>query len=259
MAANQYYDIFICGSDQIWNSEAVQIDGKYFADFAEHNKRASYAASFGIERIVENRKNEFKNYLSGMNYISVREDTGVQIVEELINQRVDCHIDPTLLLSSNKWDRLADKYQITNKKYVFCYFLGTPAEEILNKVKEYKIEHNINVFSIWNRSDGTHNNVGPGEFLSLIRNAEFVLTDSFHGTAFSIIYHKPFYTFSRNGVGESMDTRVISLLNLLGLRKRFKPNNWCLNDSFEVDFQTADDILEKERKKAISYLERITR
>ena len=258
IAANQYYDVFICGSDQIWNSEAIEIDGKYFADFAEYNKRASYAASFGIESIVENRKKEFRNYLLGMRYLSVREYTGVQIIEELINQRADCHIDPTLLLSSNKWDRLADKYKFTNKKYIFCYFLGRPTEEILNKVKVYKKENNIDVLSVWNRNDGSHNNVGPGEFLSLIRGAEFILTDSFHGTAFSIIYHKPFYTFSRNGVKECMDTRVVSLLNLLGLSERFEPNNWSLNDSFKIDFQNADGILEKERKKAISYLARIT-
>lgn len=258
IAANKYYDMFICGSDQVWNSEAAEIDGKYFANFAEHNKRASYAASFGIESIVKDRKKEFRQYLLGMKYISVREHSGERIVEELINQKASCHIDPTLLLSSIQWDEVADKYKVTNKKYVFCYFLGKPTENVLNKLRKYKKENNIDVLSIWNGNDGSHNNVGPGEFLSLIKNAEIILTDSFHGTAFSIVYHKLFYTFSRNGVRESMDTRVVSLLELLGLRDRFEPDNWNLCEGLKIDFHNADCILEKERKKAIEYLAEIT-
>ena len=259
IAANQYYDMFICGSDQVWNSEASEIDGKYFADFAEYDKRASYAASFGIESVVEDRREEFRKYLLGIKYISVREHSGKRIVEELINQKADCHIDPTLLLSDAQWNEIADKYKVTNKKYIFCYFLGKPTEEVLNKLKDYKKKTNIDILSIWNERDGNHDNVGPGEFLSLIKGAEFVLTDSFHGTAISVIYHKSFYTFSRNGVRESMDTRVISLLELLGLRDRFEPDDWNLCDGLKIDFHNADFILEKERKKAIEYLGEITR
>lgn len=258
IAANQYYDMFICGSDQVWNSEAAEIDGKYFADFADYDKRASYAASFGIEKIVDDRREEFIRYLLGMRYTSVREHSGEQIVEELINRKVNCHIDPTLLLSSSQWDQIADQYKVSNHKYIFCYFLGKPTEAILNKLREYKKETNIDVLSIWNGNDASHNNVGPGEFLALIRGAEFVLTDSFHGTAISIIYHKSFYTFSRNGVRESMDTRVVSLLELLGLADRFEPKSWNLYDNLEIDFHNADCILESERKKAIEYLIEIT-
>ena len=258
IAANQYYDMFICGSDQVWNSEAIEIDGKYFADFADRDKRASYAASFGIEKIVDNRKAEFTQYLLGMRYISVREYSGERIVEELINRKVSCHIDPTLLLSSSQWDKIANQYKVTNNKYIFCYFLGKPTETVLNKLGEYKKETNIDVLSIWNGNDASHNNVGPGEFLALIKGAEFVLTDSFHGTAISISYHKSFYTFSRNGVRESMDTRVVSLLELLDLVDRFEPENWDLHDGLKIDFHNADCILEKERKKAIEYLAEIT-
>jgi len=250
--SNEYYDLFVCGSDQVWNSEAKEINGKYFAEFANEKKRASYAASFGIESITEERKKEFRNYLLGMNRISVREQTGVKIVEELIDVRPDCHLDPTLLLSSEEWDNLADKYKVVNEKYIFCYFLGQPTERVLNKVKEYKKIYNLDILSIWDRTDGTHNNVGPGEFISLIKNAEIVFTDSFHGTAFSVIYHKTFYTFSRNGVKASMDTRVISLLDLLNLRERFEPDN--LNDVHKIDFKDADCTLNKEREKAIEYL-----
>ena len=193
-----------------------------------------------------------------MRHISVREHSGGQIVKELINRRVSCHIDPTLLLSGGQWDKIANQYRVANNKYIFCYFLGKPTEAILNKLREYKKKNNIDVLSIWNGNDASHNNVGPGEFLALIKRAEFVLTDSFHGTAFSVIYHKSFYTFSRNGVRESMDTRVVSLLELLGLADRFEPKNWNLYDNLIIDFHNADCILENERKKAIEYLVEIT-
>mgnify|MGYP002711144192 CR=1 FL=1 len=109
------------------------------------------------------------------------------------------------------------------------------------------------------RDDGTHNNVGPGEFLGLIKNAELILTDSFHGTVFSIIYHKPFYTFSRTGVKESMDTRVVSLLKLLELTDRFEPENITLDGVEQIDFGKSKIILDREKKRAIEYIEGISK
>lgn len=259
--ANNYYDLFICGSDQVWNSEANQIDGKYFAEFADKNKRASYAASFGIENVEADRTDEFRKYLLEMNQISVREQTGVEIVEKLTNKKPYCHIDPTLLLKSVKWDKLSDKCKIEKDKYVFCYFLGEPSDILLNMLNEYKKEHNVKVIVVGNSGygDNHYNNAGPSEFVTLIKNAEFILTDSFHGTAFSVIYHKPFYTYSRKGVKGSMDTRVISLLEMVNLRDRFEPDTYNLNGIFKIDFRCSDYVLESERKKAIEYLTQITR
>ena len=257
--ANKYYDLFICGSDQIWNSEAKEIDGKYFANFADPLKRTSYAASFGLNKIMEERKDEFKQYLLGMNYISVREQSAVRIVEDLILQIPDYHIDPTLLLTSNEWNKLANMYTSSKKKYIFCYFLGKPTENLYSRLQDYAENNGLDIASIWNIENGTHNYVEPSEFLSLIKNAEFVLTDSFHGTAFSIIYHKPFFTFSRNGVRTSMDTRVVSLLDLLKLTDRFEPQDINLNNIYNINFSNADCILNKERKKALDYLRLISK
>ena len=127
-------------------------------------------------------------------------------------------------------------------------------------VYEYKKKNEkVNILSIWDRDDGTHNNVGPGEFLGLIKNAELILTDSFHGTVFSIIYHKPFYTFSRTGVKESMDTRVVSLLKLLELTDRFEPENITLDGVEQIDFGKSKIILDREKKRAIEYIEGISK
>lgn len=256
--AAEYYDLFICGSDQIWNSEAKEINGKYFADFADEKKRASYAASFGIENIVESRKNEFASYLTGMSYISVREESGKTIIENLIGKEAECHLDPTLLLSATKWDEVTLENRDVKGKYIFCYFLGEISQTILDTIEQYKKKNKIQVFSILGSQTGTHDYVGPGEFLGLIKHAEFVLTDSFHATSFSIIYRKPFYAFSRCSVKNSMDTRIISLLSLLGLENRFRKNNCNFDDLFEVDYDEVDKILDKERNKGVKYLTRIT-
>ena len=257
-AAN-FYDIFICGSDQVWNSEAKEITGKYFANFADENKRASYAASFGIERVISDRKREFSNYLSGMKYISVREQLGVNIVKELTGNKVSCHLDPTLLLSAEKWDEIVSKEFVSENKYIFCYFLGKPSKLLLNEIEKYRKNKDMKVFTICNELNSMHNNVGPDYFLSLIKNAEFVLTDSFHGTVFSIIYNKPFYTFTRNGVKESMDSRVTSLLKLLKLEDRFEPDYLMEKSIYNIDFNESKAILNVEKGKAINYLRKITK
>ena len=258
LKAADFYDLFVCGSDQIWNSEAKEITGKYFADFAEMDKRASYAASFGIEEVVQSRKNEFSKYLTGLKYISVREQSGTKIVKNLTGRDAICHLDPTLLLQASEWDRVSSDTTRDKQRYVFCYFLGRPSEKMLRMLNSYQIKYNVKVYSIFSEGNSTHNNVGPSEFVSLIKNSEFVLTDSFHGTVFSIIYHKPFYTFSRCGVKESMDTRVTSLLEMLKLSERFEPQNPTIEDAPKIDYNKVDILLDQERKKAIDYLTAIT-
>lgn len=256
--ASSYYDLFICGSDQVWNSEAKEITGKYFADFAESKKRASYAASFGIDDVIESRKEEFSSYLNGMKYISVREERGIKIVKDLTGKKAIQHIDPTLLLTAEKWEEIATKSLVPYEKYIFCYFLGKPSTNLLNKLKEYQIKNNINTFILCNDLNSMGNNVGPSDFIALIQNAEFILTDSFHGTVFSILFHKPFFTYSRNGVKKNMDSRITSLLNLLKLNNRFENYEFDMKEIYDIDFTEAISILNLEREKAINYLKMIT-
>lgn len=257
--ANQLYDIFICGSDQVWNSEAKEITGKYFADFANENKRASYAASFGIDSIVSSRKEEFARYLSGMKYISVREQSGVNIAREFTNNNIYCHLDPTFLLTAERWNKVVTDPIDIKEKYIFCYFLGKPAEKTLSEIRKIQKKKEIKVCLICNMFDSPFNNIGPEGFVSLIKNAEFVLTDSFHGTAFSIIYEKPFYTFARTGVNQGMVSRVKSILNILRLQDRFEPS--MLEDKYiyNINFEECRSILREERKKSLDYLKIITK
>lgn len=256
--AAQFYDIFVCGSDQVWNSEAKEITGKYFADFAAPSKRASYAASFGIDRIIPERKEEFAQYLSGMKYISVREQNGIDIIHDIFNKKVYCHVDPTFLLSADKWDKLLSSIGRPNKNYIFCYFLGKPSNEIYNKIKKYGTEKNLKICLICNELESPFNTAGPENFISFIKNAEFVLTDSFHGTVFSIIYEKPFYVFMRSGASKGMLSRIHSVLNLFNLQYRFEPTELNEQNIYNIDFSMCRKILNQERKKAFDYLRNIT-
>lgn len=259
LKAAKLYDIFICGSDQVWNSEAKEITGKYFADFANEDQRGSYAASFGIDEIIPARKEEFAEYLSGMKYISVREQMGVSIVKELLGKSVSCHLDPTFLLTAEKWDKVASRLPGTNEKYIFCYFLGKISTNILNEIEKYRKEKKLKVYMICSEQESRYNTVGPDCFITLIKNAEFILTDSFHGTVFSIIYEKPFYTFSRSGVREGMSSRVISILDLLNLKSRFEPGKLVESNIYNIDFKEAQSILREERERSLDYLRIITK
>lgn len=253
-----YYDVFICGSDQIWNSEAKEITGKYFADFANKEKRASYAASFGIGNVIPERETEFKRYLENMKYLSVREEQGSTIIKGLIGKTAEFHIDPTLLLTSDEWNKIITENICIDKKYIFCYFLGKPSSELMYYINLFAHEMELEVCYVCNDINSKYNNINPSEFVSMIKNAEFIFTDSFHGTAFSIIYEKPFYVFYRNGVKKSMASRIISILNLLGLQDRFEPIMLIKNDIYNLDYTYANSVLKSEREKALKYLQQIT-
>ena len=256
--ASDSYDILICGSDQVWNSEASEIDGRYFASFAPEEKRFSYAASFGIDEVIFERRIEFAEYLEGMNKISVREETGVEIIKQISSKEAECNVDPTLLLSNLEWSNLIPK-KSPNKKYVFCYFLGDVSSEVYKNIEKFAFDNNLEINMISNNMENDLNNVGPEEFLCLIKNANFVFTDSFHGTVFSIIFERPFYVFDRTGVKKGMSTRITSLLKLLGLNERFNPPTLNNQKMYDIDFVKTKEIINNERKKSIDYLKMITR
>ncbi len=259
-AAN-LYDLFLCGSDQVWNSDAKEINGKYFASFAPDEKKASYAASFGTDNIVEGRKEEFRNYLGGFSYISVRENSGVKIVNELINRKAEQHMDPTVLLKSEDWEKIEKKPEKICLKddYLIAYVLGdhnSVMEEVVVKVAQKYSLKIIRLSEMGNLSSNVES-VGPDEFIFLIHHAKCVITDSFHGTVFSILFHTPFFVFNRNGRGYEMSTRLESLLKIVGLEERFHPSKEeCLLEK-KIDFHMVDDVLELERKRSFEYLNEI--
>ena len=218
---NKYeFDYFVAGSDQVWNPIFGGRDYE-FLSFAPYSKRLSFAASFGVSLIPNNRLEEYKTLLSGMRYISVREEEGVRIINELTGrQDVDLTLDPTLLLERDYWEELILECSIAKPShYIVTYFLG----EEPKAVNEFAEKVNLPVMRLNSIKNYVLNNCGPIEFLSILHDAEYVLTDSFHGLAFSIKFNKEFYIFRRkDSKSEDMFGRITSLTNMLGFEKRIQ-------------------------------------
>ena len=215
----------------MWNPANLEMDF-YTLNFVPQEKtKVAFAPSFGVDSIPEKQKEATKAYLSRIQYISCREIAGAEIVEKLTGREVPVVCDPTALLSRDDWNEIRSDKQYIDGKYIFCYFLGSNSEhrKFAEKVKHrtgYKIValQHLDEFvkEDLNFGDVTPYDVGPQDFINLLSRAEIVLTDSFHGTMFSIYYHKQFFTFSRfaDGKKESTNSRILSILGLMNLSER---------------------------------------
>lgn len=220
------FDCFITGSDQVFNYNCYEYG--YWLEFTDKPK-LSYAASMALDTIpvewLEYTKNALRNYKA----VGVREENTQFLYSNLLNRDVSLNIDPVFLLNKMEWDQIATA-RLVKEEYLFTYFLGSNKKE-REAAKEYARAHNLKLVCIpfyydgnklmdLNYGDYNIIDAGPCEFVSLIKYAECVFTDSFHATAFSAIYHKQFVVFNRNATGE-MSSRIISLTRLLHAEERF--------------------------------------
>lgn len=266
---NNVYDIFISGSDQVWNPTWFR--SACFLDFVKDEKRKiAYAASMGINILTEKKAEKMIPLVNRIDYISVREKKAKDILQKYIsNKSISVVVDPVLLLPVNEWEKLAVS-PLSGHKYAFAYFLGEKRENIKYAKKIRKLL-NIELTTIpflhmsyrkceRNFGDNKIKDAGPKEFLGLIKDAELILTDSFHATVFSIIFKKKFYVFKRDGDNEpdSMNSRITDLLENLGLANRIVTSKNQLSKVFlekEIDYTYANTILDKEIKFSMEFLE----
>lgn len=212
-------DVYFAGSDQIWNTFFRNgKDPAFYLDFVPQDKvKASYAASFATESVPEEWQGQIKEWLSKLDYVSVRESSGVELAKKLgITDAVQV-LDPVFLLSDGDWLRIAKQLPLEEPYLLLYDFDRNP--EIQKYVKRLAEKNHWKIYSILgcDYADRCFNQEGPAAFLSLIYNAEFVVSNSFHATAFSLIFHKQFAVFNRN---EKINTRMQDLLALVGLEKR---------------------------------------
>ena len=247
----------VCGSDQIWSAAGANIEPLYYLQFAPQNKRVAYAPSFGASEIPAYNKALIKRYLQGFHRISVREKRGAEIVKELLGIDVPVLIDPTLLLDWNEW-----KDGANNKDYILLYFLDEPSDDTIDYIQWLADNIAAEVYALPYRFKKYEKlpflqyiTAGPEEFVSLESDAKFELTDSFHGTAFSINFNVPFYTFARNYGSVRQTSRITSLLQTFGLEKQYIE---CVQQVIKsvpsLDFTRSNEILTEQRKKAEKYL-----
>mgnify|MGYP002853589345 CR=1 FL=1 len=214
----------VCGSDQIWSATAANIEPLYFLRFAPEQKRVAYAPSLGSKTVSQYNKKILTKYISEIPFVSVREESGARIIKELTGREVPVLLDPTLLLD---WNDFCTESIFEN--YIVAYFLDVPSSVALQSIKHISNKYNCRVIVFPHKyaEYQPFNNImyypaGPQDFICLIKGAKCVLTDSFHGTIFSINLQTPFWTFERNyASGKGQSDRIISILNKMNLQSYY--------------------------------------
>jgi len=250
---NDDYDGFVCGSDQIWNP-AYNIPS-FFLSFVKEKTKVVYAASIGVSSLSSVEKQAYKSLLKDLRHVSVREKRAKDIIAPLTSEQVEVVLDPTMILGREEWHGFVKKDNM-NSPYVFCYFLEMNSEK-LEAAKSFASRNGMQiVFTPFENSavkESDDAGAGPVEFLNLIYNASFILTDSFHASVFSIIFDKPFRVFGRNIRTTNMNERLYTLLDLIGRKDLFiHPDELgSVNaEAIKYDFVAIDSL----RIKSIQWL-----
>ncbi len=255
------YDCLICGSDQIWNvdlRENKMPHPEFFLQFAkdwENVRKVAYAPSV-TDTIPEGSKEILKQYLEIFDALSIRELSDVEPVQKLTDKKVHQVVDPVFLLSPEQWSNIATQPKVEGK-YILCYFLsyGNSYEHV-KKIREmtgYKVV-NLNI----NRNDGLDSDeiiwdAGADDFIGLIKNAEFICTNSFHCTAFSIIFRKNFIVVPKRKSNSRMET----LQTIFGIDDRFVSEEWLETLTPEklcVDYSIIDTKFQNKIEESVKYL-----
>lgn len=259
MNGENYHDFdfqdcsIIAGSDQIWKL-GNELEPVYFLDGIKARKKVSYAASMGKSIIPEDQKLLVRQYLDSFDAISVREKSMAELFKREYNIDVEMHLDPVFLQEKEFWVQESRRIK-TPEKYILIYFLAVPsyAKDIIQDLKR---KYNCPVITITTINNGKKYgadidliDVGPREFLWLFQHASYVVTSSFHGTAFSIIFEKEFVTLPSISTSE----RMIDLLTTLGIEDRLVHENEKIPEN-EIDYVKVKEKIMPLRKKAKEYL-----
>lgn len=253
------YDFFVIGSDQVWNPVFYcnQICWDYlFASFAPSYRKIAYAASISIAEIPKEFQESFIKNVNNISNVSVREEAGAKLIENLTGRLPEVLVDPTLLLSARQWENFANTVEKLPPKYLLTYFLGKVSETRKKDIESIAVKYGLNVVDIMD-GNGLFNmkNIGPSEFIYLVKNATVMCTDSFHGSVFSIIFHIPFLIYEREDNLEKMNSRMDTLLGMMNLQSRFR-QNIEIDNILKIDFSYSDKKIAEEKKRSMEYLEK---
>lgn len=266
--AAQYAGV-ISGSDQVWSPSALATHFYDLTFVPDGVVRASYASSFGVKEIPFYQVQRTKYYLNRIPYVSVREKAGQTIVKLLTGRDVPNVCDPTFLFTGEQWEQFIPVKEIVQEPYIFAYFLGANPEH-RELVSQFAQDQGIKVVAVHHMDtyvpadegfgDIVMSDVGPEEFVNLIRGAEYVCTDSFHGTIFSALNHKQFLTFNRysNQAKDSKNSRIDSLCQVLGLSERRFNNHLGEEIMKPIDYNIVDARAVEFRRESLSYIHEVS-
>lgn len=220
---NLVYDAYVIGSDQVWNTNLARgFDKNYFGFFKRKSdaKVISYAASMKNILFTDEQVIKYRDAFRQFDAISIRENSNIKLLQSLTEKKIECVLDPTLLVDQTVWENII-KLPNTNTKYVLVYQVRVNAEtvEIAQNIAS-QIGAKVIQITAWIDSYKDRNKLqysSPEEFLGLFKKASCVVTTSFHGTAFAIVFHRPFYTIR---LEDGDDNRSEELLNKLDISNR---------------------------------------
>ena len=266
--SNNIYRYFVTGSDQVFNFACSNYDKNYFLDFVKDDKRKhSYAASFGFDNAPKKDVEKYKKMLTGFENLSVREKQGVKIVKEIADKDAVEVLDPTLLISADEWRAIVKNIPKYDKKYILIYALK-PSERLMDFANELKRLTGYDMIfmkdalakegqNILSEDVKYVKDVDPFEFVSYFANAEYIITNSFHGTAFSINFNKKFFTEFLDPALK-VNSRLENILNMFDLksRKLDSLDNLSLDD---IDYTGVNRILEERKEVSLEYLKEVVK
>ena len=250
------YDYFVTGSDQVWNPYFADLE-KLFIKFAPGEKRIAYAASISCPEIPQDKLQAFIDGVNGMKEISVREQAGADLIQQLTGRRVQVVADPTMLVTAEDWRSIARKpsWLKGDEQLLVTYFLGKRPDSVIESIAR---ENGLQIVNMLDERVFEHYAIAPEEWLWLIDHARFMYTDSFHGTVFSILFRTPFVVTERvdAGCANKMTSRIDTLLAKFDLsdRRGTNANGYMIDSPLDMHYGDVDKVLAEEKQKAEAYL-----
>ncbi len=266
--ASEKYNNIIVGSDQLWLPVNVVADYYTLNWVPEEINKISYATSFGVSKVPNKYYEKYTRFLKRINHLSTREESGVKLIKDIAGIEAKLVADPTLLLTKDEWEKETDSKRIIKEKYILCYYLGSNIEHrkfaerlreetgckivSLNHADEYvKYSDKFCDYALYD--------IGPREWINLVKNAEYVCTDSFHGTVFAITFNKIFFDFRRYNVKSKVSTnsRIDSLLHVAGIStERILTGKEDAKEvlNYKIDYNSVNKNIDKFRQDSKKWL-----
>lgn len=256
------YIAFITGSDQVWNCSNGLFNRMFFLRYAPKNKRVAFAPSFGTNEVNPFAKNQIRNAIAEFEFISVRESAGQSIISELTGLEIPCISDPTIMLTSKEWEEFGENGIKLSSKYIFVHFLDEPNTFAIDAISCILAEKKCKVVCFAYHQEKIEGLPGseffdgsPYDYVSLIKNAESVFTDSFHTASFSLYFHKQFYIFERNyRHGVSQGSRIQELLKKYDLTDRLICNKNTFKKVKNIELKDCNEQMAIERSRTLGFL-----
>lgn len=254
---SKIFDGFIAGSDQIWNLRNC-MDNYYFLNFAESNKKIAFAVSLGADSFSAYNIHKLKTRICDIRFISTREEAGKKILQNIYHGNLSVVADPTILLLPEQWREFSQTGIRLSYKYILVHFIDEPSLSAFRCIEAMRQILKCKVVSVGYRhhkivelNESVFMDGNPIDYVSMIANAAFVITDSYHTTLFSIYLEKPFRVFERQyQTRYSQNSRIKHILQMYGMEECF--NNSSFNVSFDRGYVT--NVLSHERTKTEQFL-----